>query len=216
MASTGILPTHQRYLNGAHLPSSIRRSFRPREKYLIILVFFTFGIVCFGAFFFLPEFKFVNSSSSVYTVYKHIQKAGPELLIPAPPHMDEFSDNFRANKLGIFRHDFQDQDDPHELEDRAKLKAKIAEDVEMDKKNQKVLERPEYNKPSTSSSSTKIVETQQKQLETIANVDNELIVTVPPGFSEHYPNINRGEDSDPVARERRNKILEVSDVFLTI
>ncbi|CAH1406891.1 unnamed protein product [Nezara viridula] len=108
-------------------------------------------------------------------------------------------------------HDFLDQDDPHELEDKAKLKAKIAEDMEMDRRSQKVLERPEYNKPSTSSS-TKMVETQQKHQETVANVevDNELIVTVPPSYSDHYPNINKGEDSDPVARERRNKVLEVS------
>lgn len=125
--------------------------------------------------------------------------------------MDEFSDNSRSNKLGIFRHDFLDQDDPHELEDRAKLKAKIAEDMEMDRKSQKVLERPEYNKPSTSSS-TKMVETQQKQQETVANVevDNELIVTVPPSFSDHYPLISKGEDSDPVVRERRNKVLEMT------
>ncbi|KAK9507578.1 hypothetical protein O3M35_007404 [Rhynocoris fuscipes] len=213
MATTGILPTHQRFLHGAPVPSSVRRSFRPREKYLILLVFLTFGLVCFGAFFFLPEFKSGVAGNSVYRVYKHIQKAGPELLIPAPPLMNEFSDN--SGKLGIYRHG-SDNIDPHKMEDRAKLFAKIEEDLE---KNPKVLERPDNNILKPVSSSTKLVETQQKQFEIVDNViedSGNKIVTVPPSYRDKYPVIVKGEDADEKARFRRNKVLEVSFFNLSL
>uniref|UniRef100_A0AB38ZEB3 alpha-1,2-Mannosidase n=1 Tax=Ectomocoris sp. TaxID=3104572 RepID=A0AB38ZEB3_9HEMI len=207
MATTGILPTHQRFLNGAPVPSSVRRSFRPREKYLILLVFITFGLVCFGAFFFLPEFKSGVAGNSVYTVYKQIQNAGSDFLIPPPPQMDEFSDSI--GKLGIYRHG-SDNVDPHKIEDRAKLFAKIEEDQE---KNQKVLERPEFSVLKPISSSTKFVETQQKQFESVDNViedsDNK-IVTVPPSYSDHFPITFKGEDVDEKTRFRRNKVLEMT------
>jgi mannosyl-oligosaccharide alpha-1,2-mannosidase len=218
MATTGILPTYQRFLNGAPVPSSVRRSFRPREKYLIVLVFFTFGVVSFGAFFFLPEFKTSGTVNSVYTVYKHMQRAGPDLLIPAPPRADEFSDN--AGKIGIFRHNSIDSVDPHRLEDRAKLLAKIEQDLETDRRNQKVLERPDVSvNKGAASSSTKVFEPEDKGLVIREGIVDSVgaappenspgVVTVPPSYADHYPNTNKGQDSDPVARMRRAKVLEV-------
>ncbi|XP_013138734.1 PREDICTED: mannosyl-oligosaccharide alpha-1,2-mannosidase isoform A-like [Papilio polytes] len=142
---TGILPTYQRFVNGVPVPSISRRSFRLREKYLIVSVLLTFAIVWLGALFYLPEFK--NSSSvndSVYNVYKRIQKAGPELLMP-PPVMHNEVGEFAA--VGIVRHG-EEGDDPHIVEDRNRLRAKIEEDMGM-----KVLERPQFDvAPSASSS----------------------------------------------------------------
>lgn len=40
--------------------------------------------------------------------------------------------------------------------------------------------------------------------------DQEAIETVPPASAEAFPMIVGGEDKDPVARERRNKVKEVS------
>lgn len=210
-ATGGILPTYQRFVNGVPVPTFSRRSFRPREKYLIFLVFLTFGLVCFGTFFFLPEFRGSNSTvDSVYKVYQHMQKAGPELLIPAPPHLSDSSDT-----LKLIRHD-DEKVDPHVIDDRAKLLAKIEQDAEL-----KVLERPNMdlnikNKPSSTSTASKPAEEVQEGGEN--NAAGGLvpqvapIVTVPPAHSDHYPDVNRGEDPDPVARERRAKVKEVSCV----
>lgn len=212
MSTTGgILPTYQRFVNGVPVPSFSRRSFRPREKYLIFLVFLTFGLICFGTFFFLPEFRGSNSTvDSVYKVYKHMQKAGPELLIPAPPHLSDSSDS-----LKLIRHD-DEKVDPHLMDDRAKLMAKIEQDAEL-----KVLERPNMDlnlKPKSSSTSTASRPVEDFHDGAVAS-DNDVgglvpqvapIVTVPPAHSDHYPDINHGEDSDPVARERRAKVKEVS------
>lgn len=211
-ATGGILPTYQRFVNGVPVPSFSRRSFRPREKYLIFLVFLTFGLVCFGTFFFLPEFRGSNSTvDSVYKVYQHMQKAGPELLIPAPPHLSDSSDS-----LKLIRHD-DEKVDPHVMDDRAKLLAKIEQDNEL-----KVLERPNMelnlkNKPSSTSTASRAAEDVGVQQAAPSEKDSgELVpqvapvVTVPAAHSDHYPDINRGEDRDPVARERRSKVKEVS------
>ncbi|GBP09995.1 hypothetical protein EVAR_92518_1 [Eumeta japonica] len=96
-----------------------------------------------GALFYLPEFKSSTSSvnDSVYNVYKRIQKAGPELLMPPPLAQNDIGD------IGIIRHG-EEGDDPHILEDRNRLKAKIEEEMGM-----KVLERPQFDPiPSVSSS----------------------------------------------------------------
>lgn len=142
---TGILPTYQRFVNGVPVPSISRRSFRIREKYLIISVLLTFAIVWLGALFYLPEFKSSTSvNDSVYNVYKRIQKAGPELLMPPPLAQNDVGD---FPVVGIVRHR-EEGDDPHVIEDRNRLRAKIDEDMGM-----KVLERPNFDvAPSISSS----------------------------------------------------------------
>ncbi|XP_052740678.1 mannosyl-oligosaccharide alpha-1,2-mannosidase IA [Bicyclus anynana] len=142
---TGILPSYQRFVNGVPVPSISRRSFRLREKYLIISVLLTFGIVWLGALFYLPEFKSSTSvNDSVYNVYKRIQKAGPELLMPPPLAQNEVGD---FPVVGIARHG-EEGDDPHVVEDRNRLKAKIDEDMGM-----KVLERPQFDVAPSGSSS---------------------------------------------------------------
>lgn len=125
ITTTGILPSYQRIVNGVPGQLFLRRSFRPREKYLILLVFLTFGVVCFGAFFFLPDFRNGTGGAavnSVYRVYQHMQKAGPELLIPAPPHSkDNHIPGYggHRNDLDTY-HDFKGQD-IHIIEDKQKL-----------------------------------------------------------------------------------------------
>lgn len=207
-ATGGVLPTYQRFVNGAPVPAFSRKSFRPREKCLIVLVFLTFGLVCFGTFFFLPEFRGSNSTvDSVYKVYRHMQKAGPELLIPAPPYLNEQSESQR-----LIRHD-DEKVDPHVIDDRNKLFAKIEQDAEL-----KVLERPnmdfEKNQPSSSTSS-KTIEHSHVAEKNDPNSGDLIpqvapVVTVPPAPSDHYPNVNGGEEKDSKSKERRAKVKEVS------
>lgn len=132
MTNASILPSYQRFVNGVPVPLFARRAFRPREKYLILLVFLTFGVVCFGAFFFLPDFRSGTGGAavnSVYRVYQRIQKAGPELLIPAPPHehlgpMDPHGPGAaHPNGLppGLGRHEDDQAPDIHLIADKEKL-----------------------------------------------------------------------------------------------
>ncbi|KAL1109902.1 hypothetical protein AAG570_014136 [Ranatra chinensis] len=183
MATTGLLPYYQRFLNGAPVAASSRRSFRPREKYLIVLVFFTFGVVCFGAFFFLPEFKAGGTVNSVYSVYKQMQEAGPQLLLPG--------------REGAVLHDLsRPGEDPHRLRDRAKFFAKIREDPE-------VVERPRV--VSSRSQATGAQPPPEAEPD-----PGGTPLTVPPASALNFPGTQGGHDSDPVARARRDKVLEVS------
>ncbi|KAF2898730.1 hypothetical protein ILUMI_07444 [Ignelater luminosus] len=207
MTASGILPTYQRFVNGVPVPFS-RKSFRPREKYVIILVFITFGLVCFGTFFFLPEFKGSKSTAdSVYKVYNKIKKAGPELLIPPPPHLEDDKDT-----LKLVRHDDDGQIDPHVIDDRAKLRAKIEQDEQL-----KVLERPDMGininkKTSSTTAKSNVVkpleESVLNDLEENALVKLDNIITVPPAMSDHYPKTTGGEDEEMDARDRRDKVKE--------
>lgn len=202
MTATGILPTYQRFVNGVPVPFS-RKSFRPREKYVIFLVFITFGLVCFGTFFFLPEFKGSRSTAdTVYQVYDKIKRAGPELLIPPPPHLEDDKESLR-----LIRHDVEDQIDPHIIEDKAKLKAKIEQDEQL-----KVLERPDMglNLNKKPSSTVKTVVKLPEEEIVAPDVEKEsVIVTVPPAISNHYPKIIGGVDEDVETRERREKVKEM-------
>lgn len=218
MATTGILPTYQRFLNGAPVPASTRRSFRPREKYLILLVFLSFGLISFALIYYLPEFKSGNrpTENSVYKVVgllKSIQNAGPELLIPAPPHGEEVSDFPGKLVHGVLRHSVESHQDPHRLEDRAKLLAKINEEEKSGDKTW--LEKPVVLKNSVSvTQTTKTVG--DTGIKPVGQVDGaqlavNLLQTVPPLESDHYPVIYGGEDKDPTARVRRDKVKEVSN-----
>lgn len=193
MTATGILPTYQRFVNGVPVPFS-RRYFRPREKYVIILAVLTFCLVFFCTFFFLPEFRGTNSFSEGgggYKVYEQLKKAGSEFLLPPPPPLGD------SKESKIIRHDDDTLEDPHVVDDREKLKAKIEQDGEL-----KVLERPDLGlRKSTSSTS------RPKLLQ-----ENEIL-TIPPAPSDHYPLVINGEDRDPIIRKRRNKVKEVSAVI---
>lgn len=202
MASTGVIPTYQRFVNGAPVPSVSRRSFRPREKYLILLVFLTFGVVCFGAFFFLPEYKGgTNAVNNVYVKwYEQLQNA-PQILLPPPPHSNDVH-----NEIGLVRHGDSVVLDPHKLEDKVKLLAKI----EQDELSQKVLERPNVIPSILNSLSSKsVISKTALPLKVDEQAGNqERSYTPSPGSGERY-SIANGEDKDPVARERRNKVKQV-------
>lgn len=207
MTVPGILPTYQRFVNG--VPVSIaRRSFRAREKYVIFFVIVTFGLVCFGTFFFLPEFRTGGTVESVYRVYDQFKRAGPELLIPPPPHQEDTREAPR-----LLRHEQDFGMDPHLVGDRAKLKAKIEKDSEL-----KVLERPDIRIPKVSSTPRQINIPPQLD-ENVKVEDVELdtaIITVPPALSDHYPLTTGGEDQDAVAKERRETVKQVICVFILI
>lgn len=218
-AAPQILPSfHQRFAhsNGNPLGSVARRSFRPRERFLIALVFGTFVLVCFGAFFYLPEYSGAGPAHRVYgKVLESVQKAGPDLLMPAAA----------GHNPGLVRHDLDVghglmHQDPHSAGDRLKLQAKMKEDAELDKlKNPKVLERPEVAAPRASSAMPAAapglqgpppIGQGQDAPPASANSAPRKIVTVPPRDCDGYcPVIKGGEDPDPLIRQKRDKVKEM-------
>jgi hypothetical protein len=180
-----MIPIYQRGSNQIKLKSS---SIRVREKILIFLVLLTFCFVCFGGLFFLPD-NF--GSDSVRQVYNKFKKHGPEIFIPAPP---------------VEKRDFDI--------DRIKLQEKIRNEFNDDE----ILEKPELDRNSNSNNN---------------NQQHQNIPIVPPPVPEQHKNQidanNKpptvlstsenlsysidGEDSDPEAKERRNKVKEVIKKF---
>ncbi|XP_017055276.1 mannosyl-oligosaccharide alpha-1,2-mannosidase IA isoform X2 [Drosophila ficusphila] len=88
-------------------PIGRKSNFHSREKCLIGLVLVTLCFLCFGGIFLLPD-NF--GSDRVLRVYKHFQKAGPEIFIPAPP---------------LAGHAPHRGEDPHFIGDRQRLEQKI-------------------------------------------------------------------------------------------
>uniref|UniRef100_A0A1L8DR25 alpha-1,2-Mannosidase n=1 Tax=Nyssomyia neivai TaxID=330878 RepID=A0A1L8DR25_9DIPT len=118
-----MLPTYTRSTATQATSFFSRKSFRNSEKLLILLVLLTFCFVCFCGFFFLPD-NF--SSNRVFNVYKQLQKAGPEIFIPAPPVAQQGFNGVDA--------------DPHLLDDRDRLQQKIQGELG------DIIDRPETHK----------------------------------------------------------------------
>lgn len=127
MAAGSVLPTYQRYVNGVPVPQG-RKTLRLREKYIILLVFLTFGIVCFGAFFFLPDLR---DRVTMDEMRKHIQEAGNVIFFP---QAELGADGHPLGGAKVLRHG--DMIDPHKIVDKAELRKKIDVAWEQQKLNE--------------------------------------------------------------------------------
>lgn len=175
-----MIPIYQRGSNQIKLKSS---SIRVREKILIFLVLLTLMLI-FGGLFFLPD-NF--GSDSVRQVYNKFKKHGPEIFIPAPP---------------VEKRDFD--------MDRIKLQEKIRNEFS----NDEILEKPELDQSSNTINSNQqhqnipivpppVPEQHKNQID--ANIKSPTVLAT----SESLLYNVDGEDSEPEARERRNKVKEV-------
>lgn len=173
-----------------------RRALRTREKFLILLLLATLAFVCFGGLFYLPD-NFV-ATDKVREVYKKIQSAGPEIFIPAPPVARPHHQH-GIEKTQIEASDNHEPEDAkHILDDRNRLHAKINDEWtggDHLEKPQSRNEAPVMNPPSPEGSKNDL-----------SPADG--AVADAPDVQGSLP---LGEDSDPVTRERRNKIREVSN-----
>ncbi|XP_055605865.1 mannosyl-oligosaccharide alpha-1,2-mannosidase IA isoform X1 [Uranotaenia lowii] len=203
-----MLPMYQRL--GGSQPSSnplvsVRRSFRSSEKCLILLVLLTFGFVCFGGFFFLPD-NF--GADRVLKVYKQFQKAGPEIFIPPPPPAHGGLDG---------------DEDFHKLNDRDRLQEKIQKELPDD-----ILEKPDIDGAGTRLSDVSNALDGGPLPKDSGPMGAGIEGAVPPpdDTMAKYPskgsstgtsfggaglvfNSSIGEDPDPKVREKRNKVKEM-------
>lgn len=187
-----MLPTYSRLGT-----SSVRRALRTREKFLILLLFATLAFVCFGGVFYLPD-NFVGTDK-VREVYKKIQNAGPEIFIPAPPVARQNHQHGIDWKNSV---DNQIDGEDHILNDRNRLHAKIQGDWAAAVAEGDHLEKPQSKQKNSDSPSMSPPEKREAEIP----VDGAGVADAP----DLQISLPSGEDSDPVARERRNKIREVS------
>lgn len=210
-----MLPSYQRIggsgggLSGGTSSSFFRRSFRNREKCLILMVFLTLGFICFGGFFYLPD--------NFGTVYKQFQKTGPEIFIPAPPRQ-----HAHGGAISDVHQSSGELPPRRAIGDRAKLHAKIREE-EMD-----ILEKPEtannggggggaYMGNDGGGEAPIMNPPSPEQRE---SADNSAVGKAPFAIDDAATTprqltfVNMGEDSDPTTRQRRDKVKEVSFYFI--
>lgn len=191
-----MLPTYQR-MN----PTSSRKTWgvKSPEKLLILLVVACLSFVFFGAFFLLPD-NF--GQDKVSRLYRHFKEA-PEIFLPAPPIRRHNSGDSTSNSENSPLH----YDDIHLIGDRSKLKDKINSELGHD-----ILEKPE---------TAKIERSRERQA--VENGNNVLQApkTSPavPAFvrdavSSLENQIVHSDDLDATARERREKVKEVSRIVL--
>lgn len=201
MAASSVLPTFQRYVNGIPVPQG-RKSLRMREKYIIVLVFLTFGVVCFGAFFFLPDLR---DRVSVAEMRKHFDKGGREIFIP-------------AGNEGIHlpgKHD--DSVDIHKIQDKAVLHGKIEQDWQREKVFEALGKKEGLKKDDTLKFQAEIKDDkekvlEQKKAEEIVQKLEEERKAVEEVHMEHTggDGTRGGEPKDPEVKKKRDKIKQVS------
>lgn len=203
-----MLPSYTRMSNsqaggsGTSSVSFLRRSFRTREKCLILLVFLTLGFICFGGFFYLPD-NF--GTDRVLKVYKQFQNAGPEIFIPAPPVMGAHG--------GPIAHPHSA--DPHSgevhprraVDDWARLNAKIEKEFGSD-----ILEKPDTSGDLKYDAAAPGGGPEDPPLMNPPSPEQAPVGKPPPYSSSVVPQLQfvNGEDSDPIVRQHRNKVKDVS------
>lgn len=148
--------------------------------------------------------------NKVYKVYKGIQDAGKDILLPAPPIGPSGSEDIGVNPNHFLHHGgVLDRPDPHKVEDRAKLLAQIEMDAQLHEIRQKQIEEQKkrvLDKPNLVPQKVRPGDDAQKQSSSEAlpvhhnNRDHN---------DNNQPTVNGGEDRDPNAREKRNHVLKV-------
>lgn len=189
-----LLPSYRRYVNGVPQPIG-RKSLRLREKYIILLVFATFGIVCFGAFFFLPDLR---DRVAIMEVRKQLQIAGNDIFNPELNHAQH------------------GEVDVHLQEDQKRLGGKIAADREMMKRMEDLSQKLNLPTKDTLIVKNEIENDKQKlladqkvnEMEIQKQEQAKVIQTV---HKEHEGGAGTrgGEPSDPDVKQKRDKIKEV-------
>lgn len=198
MAASGVLPTYQRYVNGVPVPSS-RKTLRLREKYIILLVFATFGIVCFGAFFFLPN---LQDRVTMVEVRKRFRDAGEGLFLPQQ----------EGARSAVLRHD--DIVDPHKIDDKIRLQMNIEKDWESAKVKEALEkqgikdEEAKQIKGNIQEDKEKILQKQKEEEEKKKAEEREKALKVDKDHAGH-PGAQGGEPSEASVREKRDKIKQV-------
>jgi|SRR6218665_425650 len=185
MAVVGVLPSYQqpKFTNGISSLAA-RRTLRIREKYVVLLVFAMFGLVCFGGIFFLPDMRDRVSSDGY---------VGPNQM------RDNFENMFFPRvgagngSSGRNRHGFDEVDDPHNERDLEELRKRMSQNPHIGHIRGGLNSSNEEKEPGNGKSSPKSSSSNLSQHKNDNSDDSVLHESVP----------------DSVIEERREKIKEV-------
>ncbi len=197
------------------MPPSSRGFFRPREKSLIVLVLATFSFVVFCALFYLPAASHSGSDplgvlggghNRVFKVYKDLQAAGHEFMLPPPP-VDNAAGAFDNPNV---RHNVLDRPDPHKVDDRARLLAQIEMDEQIEElrlkhqQQQQVLPKPNLNLVDVAQIGSSSSSSKQQSVQSVAEVKKGS------SFNNGGVIVQEGEDDDVDAKKKRDTVRKVS------
>ena len=197
-AGAGVLPLYQRYINGVPVPPGRKNTFRLREKYIIVLVLMTFSIVFMCAYLYLPN---MQDRGSVSDMRKRLQDAGDGLFYP------------KAQGLG--NEGILAKPDPHNEEDKNRLKGKIEKAWENEKFDEAVIKKMNIDPKDAEKLKDNIKQdkesiNQQRKAEEEKRKAEELekakLVNKDHGG---HPGARGGEPSDPTVKAKRDKVKEV-------
>lgn len=202
MGLENILPTYHR--SPTKLPISLNKLCRSKERVLLGFVCFGLVVACFGTVFFLPELRTgiaLPSLNSVYKVYEHVQKVGPEFILQLPPLAKDDIHEGKSQQ----HHGQIDKPDFHLLEDQARLRAKIEteERLELEQNQLKVLPKPMI--PSSKSETGVSGSTTQPD----GGIKGESSVTVRDQLKNRLPMVQGGGDLEPDIRAKRETVRKV-------
>ena len=140
----------------------------------------------------------------VYRVYKGLQDAGRDILLPAPPLESSGEDWAQHPNHGVI-----DRPDPHKVEDRAKLLAQIEMDAQLEDLRQKQIEEQKQRviaKPKIDSAQPLNNQVVKKPSSSSSSSEKSSEIQ----RSNDLPIIMGGEDHDADARKKRDKVKSVS------
>lgn len=194
MAAKGptTLPLYQRYVNGVPIPQG-RKTLRLREKYIILLVFMTFTIVCLCAFMFLPNMqeKVSEKIQDAQVIFVPEVRSG---LDGVPIEKETYEHGNNGN-------------------DKKNLQSKIYEAWEQQKVNNALSSQNKINKDDAEKLKEIIQLEKKKQKEEEIKRKLEEAKKINKDHEGH-PGARGGEPTDSEAKAKRDKVKEVGLCFL--
>ena len=201
--SDDILPRYQRLPGGAG-PGSGGRPFRCRETHLFLAIGATIAVICFGTIFFMPDLsESLRRMESLNRVQKRVQDTAEGLLLPPPPHAEpDAAGGAAPGHAGQI-------EDPHLALDRQKLYEKV--------RSAGALPPPPLAKPRQGAAADGGDAGDADNVDVDEPLPAAAAAAVP-GMADGRggsgppagPTLPDGEDRDPVARQRRHTIKQVS------
>ncbi|XP_078339202.1 mannosyl-oligosaccharide 1,2-alpha-mannosidase IA-like [Crassostrea virginica] len=181
-----VLPVSQKFINGVPVPQG-RKTLRMKEKYIILLVFVTFGLVCFGAFFFLPDLRDRVRLNNIRGV--------DEMIIPRGG----------IDKGQVLKHD---DDHAHLKGERQNFLVQVGRDRDLAKELNMPKQEAEKHKESIDMEKKKLADQLKVEKERKAEEEKAKERKVE---TEHEGGEGGqgGEPSDPEVRKKRDKVREM-------